>query len=655
MRARSVELGGVMAVAAILTLLIAIPVLRAPSDRLFGMELVGRHHDPFTVMQQFTRPLDASLGAEPLTGVTGGLLARASGAVAAYNWLVLLSFPLATAAAYLLARHLLLSPVAAAIVAFAFAFSPFHIAHAAYHPHIAQVQWIPLYLFALWRCLDAAGPGAVTALAAATIAVGLSNYYGGLIAAVMTPVAVAAYWANTRGTGATSSRRLAITMATLAVMLTAGSIYAWWAVEQIVIEGATETANRLDLFRYSAKWWSYLVPPAAHPLLGPEVVRFWSSSGVHQGLLEQQVSLGWGLIGLALVAIVWWSARWQGVGSLARVPVLVVVAAAALLCSLSPERTIGGYMMVRPSAWLYEVLPMFRSYARFGVVVQLMTALLAGIGAEQLWRARRRRGRVLCVALLGLAAAEYAVSPPALWRDVLPTPAHRWAMQQPGPLRVLDCAPLSPSLAAVPWLTGNRVALASGGLADCNEPGLAPKLAALGYTHLLVRTGGTAAPGEALAMPRDGFRLDAGFADSRIYAVTAVRPALYTGIITGMWPREHDAAWSWRWMGAGATWVVINTVGLAKAVTLEVELAAFARYRHLLVSVDGVDVQALLVEPARRTHRIGPIVIQPGAHELRFRSAQPPTVADQLVHNGDHRALSMAVGDWSWRVADGEP
>ena len=30
-------------------------VLRAPSDRLFGMEIVGRHHDPFTVMAQFER------------------------------------------------------------------------------------------------------------------------------------------------------------------------------------------------------------------------------------------------------------------------------------------------------------------------------------------------------------------------------------------------------------------------------------------------------------------------------------------------------------------------------------------------------------------------------------------------------------------------
>ena len=81
-----------------------------------------------------------------------------------------------------------------AVAAMAFAFSPFHLAHAAYHPHIAQTQWMPLYC---WRC------GAVWTtprrqrsafLCVATVAVTLSNFYGGLIAAVITPVAMAAYW-----------------------------------------------------------------------------------------------------------------------------------------------------------------------------------------------------------------------------------------------------------------------------------------------------------------------------------------------------------------------------------------------------------------------------------------------------------------------------
>src|SRR5688572_32780007 len=115
----------------------ALPVLRAPAERIFGMEIVGRHYDPFTVMEQFNQPLRWTAFLQPVTDVPGRVLAKYLGAVRSYNVIVLLSFPLAAAAAYLLGRHCALSPAGAMIAAVAVAFSPFHLAHAAYHPHVA--------------------------------------------------------------------------------------------------------------------------------------------------------------------------------------------------------------------------------------------------------------------------------------------------------------------------------------------------------------------------------------------------------------------------------------------------------------------------------------------------------------------------------------
>src|SRR3954466_6417855 len=109
MTARVAEIAAVSAIGLFLTAVIAAPVLRAPSDRIFGMEIVGRHHDPFTVMAQFDRPVVLGVYFQPLTDIPGKIIARVSGPVAAYNWLVLLTFPLAAAAAYMLARHLGLS------------------------------------------------------------------------------------------------------------------------------------------------------------------------------------------------------------------------------------------------------------------------------------------------------------------------------------------------------------------------------------------------------------------------------------------------------------------------------------------------------------------------------------------------------------------
>ena len=106
-------------------------------------------------------------------------------------------------------------------------------------------------------------------LGAATLAVTLSNFYGGLIAAVITPVAVAALLAR-RASDAAHDRCAGWPSPSRAscVIAAAGLAYVWYAARAVVANRAAFAFPRADLFRYSAKWWSYLVPPVAHPLLG---------------------------------------------------------------------------------------------------------------------------------------------------------------------------------------------------------------------------------------------------------------------------------------------------------------------------------------------------------------------------------------------------
>src|SRR6476469_121389 len=99
MTGRAAEAAAISVMATALALAIALPALRAPSERVFGMALVGRHHDPVTAMEHFGRPLSLGIYLQPLTDLPGALLARAVGAVAAYNLLVLLTFPLSAMAA----------------------------------------------------------------------------------------------------------------------------------------------------------------------------------------------------------------------------------------------------------------------------------------------------------------------------------------------------------------------------------------------------------------------------------------------------------------------------------------------------------------------------------------------------------------------------
>ena len=644
-----------MIAAVLLTIVIAAPVLRAPSERVFGADIVGRHHDPFTVMQQFARPTSLGLYSQPVTDLTGAAIARTTGAVAAYNWLVLLSFPLSAAAAFLLARHLRLPPAGALFAALLFAFSPFHVAHAAYHPHIAQAQWLPLYLLALWRCMDEATWGRAVCLAAAAVAVTLSNFYGGLIAAVITPIAAGAYWCERARFAPRAARALAVTAGTLAGVALAGLAFVWWNAPGVLNNGAALAFPREDLFHYSARWWSYLVPPVAHPLLGRLARRVWLASQVNVGLLEQQVSLGWSVIALSAIAL-YASANTQvrrytrnsvgpGLSAGPVAPMLAFIALVALVCSLSPERTLFGATLARPSAVLYVMVPMFRSYARFGVIVQLMAALLAGIGAAQLLAIRTRPARAVCAGLVALAIAEYAVWPPALSRDVLPTAAHRWVMQQTTGSRVFDCEPLTVESASVPWLTDGRIVLADTASGDCAEPQLAARLWASGFTQLLVRDSWERYwlrdHGDA-----EGIHMEARFADADVFSLRPVE-LVYTTAIDGFWPREHDDNATWRWMGADASWVVVTPTPRPR-LTLQIEMHAFHVTRPLAVRLDGDSEHTLEVDADARTYRIGPLALSPGTHLLTFHSAAPPTMADGVIGNGDRRALSISMGGWKW-------
>ena len=82
-----------VALATVATIAIAWPVVTNPRELAYGDEIAGRHHDAYTVMQQIAGSGAAEPYAQPLTDRLGWLFARVVNPVAAYNLLVLLSFP----------------------------------------------------------------------------------------------------------------------------------------------------------------------------------------------------------------------------------------------------------------------------------------------------------------------------------------------------------------------------------------------------------------------------------------------------------------------------------------------------------------------------------------------------------------------------------
>jgi hypothetical protein len=317
----------------------------------------------------------------------------------------------------------------------------------------------------------------------------------------------------------------------------------------------------------------------------------------------------------------------------------VTVGIAAFVCSLATGL----------STILHDVVPMFRAYARFGVVVQLMTALLAAVGAQRLWESGVAHARIACVVLIALGVAEYAVWPPSMSRDVLPTQAHRWVAAQPNRLRVLDCTPPAAESGDVRWLTQYRISNAVEPFADCGEPNFPEKLAVAGYTHLIVRAGTGELRSFTSRRVPPGLQQAAHFADSDLYAVAALAPAVHTVSMTGFHPREHDATWTWRWMEGEASWTISNRRGHAVTANLDVEMMTFGRPLELTVLLDGVETHALMIDESRSLRRIASLRLTPGDHALTFRPVRPPAVHARFTGE-EQRPLSFRIGTWRWTI-----
>jgi hypothetical protein len=122
---------------------------------------------------------------------------------------------------------------------------------------------------------------------------------------------------------------------------------------------------------------------------------------------------------------------------------------------------------------------------------------------------------------------------------------------------------------------------------DCGEPQLGHKLAALGYSHVVVRRDSPAGRWMTGRPAPDGLTRGPEFEDGRVLVVGAERPRAYVGGLLGFYPREYFGETAWRWMGQSGTLTLVNATGESVAIALELELLAFPGDRRLEWLLDG--------------------------------------------------------------------
>jgi len=363
------------------------------------------------------------------------------GPIAAYNIGALASYPATAALTFLLARRLGLGSMAATFAALAFAFMPFHTEKALAHLDQAHMEVFPAFiLFALrWR-----QGGSRWNLAAAGAIAGLTlwtDIYMTLIlfvlAAGLFVLSLVAPDERYRHSLGVRIRQHALALVIVAAV---SAVFVPPAVALIARGGDVNHAvsAQVDVIRrtifeiraYSARPWEYVQPWHANPFV-PAFVKDFEARHLHgSNFVEMSLFLGYTVLVLGAIALL--AARR---GSRTPVVLAIVTLGIGALFSAPPTVHVAGLTMYFPSAVLGHFLPVFRVYSRFGMIVMLGAALLAGVGLDEMKQRLSRRARawgalaLLPFVTLGL---EFTNIPPSRAMTVLPAPPeYFWLQSQP--------------------------------------------------------------------------------------------------------------------------------------------------------------------------------------------------------------------------------
>jgi len=122
------------------------------------------------------------------------------------------------------------------------------------------------------------------------------------------------------------------------------------------------------------------------------------------------------------------------------VPLFLFLGIMMAVFSAPPYVTINLHRIYFPSHFLAKIFPMFRAYARFGVLVLLCTSILAAFGAKFLLEKIKSPRRCSCVLvfLCSLVFFEFLNFPRFRNEPIGPSPAHEWVAQQSGDFAVAE-------------------------------------------------------------------------------------------------------------------------------------------------------------------------------------------------------------------------
>ncbi|MFH1202701.1 MAG: hypothetical protein V1674_07485 [Candidatus Omnitrophota bacterium] len=386
----------------------------------------------------------------------------------AYNLILLLSFILSGLTMYCLSFYLTKNRLASLVVGIIYGFCPYHFNKAFEHYTLALIEWMPLYILLLLLLRQKWSIGHCLMAALALVMVVLSEPHYGYMMSVFT-FCFAVFillkgWREKIASKELIFRDLKV-IGRIFIMTAISICIIFIAVYPLVIKAFNPHPKSADflstelhsrplkyLFSQSARPLSYLLPASTHPIFGGFTKSMFGSFLYGRNSIEQTLYLGWVPLILAFAAFKYRKknkALREARGERREtdnvnfyIELFSFSALVAFLFSFPPYINLGLFKIYFPSYFMHKILPMFRAYARFGILVMLCVSVLAGFGLKFiLEKIKTSRTKVVFTFFIScLVLFEFTTIPPFHATDLsknIPE-VYSWLKDQKGDLVIAE-------------------------------------------------------------------------------------------------------------------------------------------------------------------------------------------------------------------------
>lgn len=309
-----------------------------------------------------------------------------------YNFLILGSFILSFLGMYLLSLYLTKNHFCAFIAGLIFSLCPYHFNKAWEHYSLTFIDFFPFSLLYLLKVKNNPNTRNFLLCAIFLVLVAISDLsYGymifiGVITYFFYNILYAIRKKEPFKQTLLFARNL-IFVGIIALIIISPAIFP--VIKQMFFSSKAESITQevfirpfKYLFTQSSRPLSYLMPAASHPIFGGFTKSMFGSFLYGRSAIEHTLYLGWLPILLAYFAFRKRKNKLIDLDSkqdfaMGFFSFLLLV---SFLFSCPPYINLGIFKIYLPSFFMYKVIPMFRAYARFGILVMLSVSVLAAFG-----------------------------------------------------------------------------------------------------------------------------------------------------------------------------------------------------------------------------------------------------------------------------------